>query len=126
MKHGARSEPRVKQLALNKRRTLLRHLGLRQEQLDGIGRAHLKDWSMAAAVAELYFDHLDANGLVDESGEGPGYMKTWLAAVNSSRLCLVKLAEHLKATRTGEPSMIAQLQEYAQRGRVVPIEKGKR
>jgi hypothetical protein len=124
--HGARSEPTVKRRAVNKKRTLLRQLDLRQQDLDGIGRALLNDWAKAAAIVELYFDWADEHGWLDEDGTPPAFTATFLASVNTSQLTLMRLAEHLKARGKGESSMVLALQAQARAGQVVPIGKGKR
>ena len=124
--HGARSEPTLKRRAMNKKRTLLRQLGLRQEQLDGIGRALLADWSRSAAIVELYFEFGSERGWLDDDGNPPGFSATYWAATNSSRLTLVKLAEHLKKTGKVEQSMVAALQAQARGADVVPIRRAER
>jgi hypothetical protein len=125
VQHGARSEPTVKRRATNRKRTLLRQLGLRQQDLDGIGRALLEDWAKAQAVVGLYFDHADRHGWLDEGGNQPGWTATFFAATNTSRLTLMRLSEHLRRTGRGAPSMVAALQLQAQRGNVVPLEKAR-
>ena len=76
MRHGARSELTLKRRAMNKKRTSLRQLGLRQEQLDGIGRALLADWSRSAAIVELYFEFGSERGWLNDDGNPPGFSAT--------------------------------------------------
>lgn len=125
--HGARSEARVRRLATNKKRTLLRQLGMRQEDLDGIGRIHLDNWAKAAAVVELYTAWAEEHGWLDGQGNEPGWVRTYFAALNSSRLAAGKLGDHLKQ-RGVRSSHVAAMQAQG-RGQVVPIatvSRGKR
>jgi hypothetical protein len=123
--HGSRSELRVRRVATVQKRRLLRQVGLRASDLDGVGLALLDTWARAQAKVELLDTYAETHGFLDEEGHPPSWAAFYFAALNSTRLTLVKLAEHLKARGKGE-SMVLALQAQARGGQVVPIGKGKR
>jgi hypothetical protein len=75
---------------------------------------------------ELLDTYAETHGFLDEEGHPPGWAAFYFAALNSTRLTLVKLAEHLRTRGKGESSMVLALQAQARAGQVVPIGKGKR
>lgn len=112
--HGATSERHVRPLARNHRRRLLRQIGLRGSDLDGLGRAYLDNYCRAAAKIELIDRYLADRGLLDGDGNVPGCMKLYVSLLNSCRLALSKLEDHLRH-RGDEPSIVAVLQGNARR-----------
>jgi hypothetical protein len=104
----------VKTVATVQKRRLLRQVGLRAADLDGLGLALLDNWARAQAKVELMDSWAAEHGWLDEDGNEPGFVRTYFAALNSARLSLGRLEEHLKA-RGGEPSMVTVLQGHARR-----------
>lgn len=96
VKHGARSEPVVRRVATVQKRRLLRQAGLRASDMDGIGLALLDGWARAQSKVELMDSWTAEHGWLDDAGNPPGFTPVYFAALNSARLALGKLAEHLK------------------------------
>jgi hypothetical protein len=95
--HGARSEQRVKRTATVQKRRLLRQIGLRASDLDGIALGYLDTWARAQAKVELMDAWSNEHGWLTEDGHPPGFVAVYFAAINSSRLALSKLEDHLRA-----------------------------
>ena len=119
MKHGGRSEPRVKAVATIQKRRLLRQIGLRLGDLDAVALGYLDLWARAQSKVELYDGWAAEHGYLNAAGESPSWVREYFAAINSARLALAKLADHLKQ-RGGEPSMVMLLQGEARQ-----LENGK-
>ena len=117
--HGGRSEPRVKAVATIQKRRLLRQIGLRLGDLDAVAFGYLDLWARAQSKVELYDGWAAEHGYLTAAGESPSWVREYFAAINSARLALAKLADHLKQ-RGGEPSMVMLLQGEARR-----LENGK-
>lgn len=95
--HGARSEPTVRRTATVQKRRLLRQIGLRAADLNGIGQGYLDTWARAQAKVELMDAWSNEHGWLSEDGKPPGFVAVYFAAINSARLALGKLDEHLAA-----------------------------
>ena len=94
--HGARSEARIRPAARTQKRRLLRQIGLAASELDGVGRALLDNWARAQAKVELLDRYFAARGFLDEAGEPVAATRLYFVAVNSARLAIVRLSEHLR------------------------------
>jgi hypothetical protein len=114
-KHGAKSPARIARVARSQKRRLLRQIGLRASDLDGVGLALLDNWARAQAKVELLDQHFARVGLLDDEGEPIGATKLYFTALNSARLAVARLAEHLKVRGAGDPSMVVVLQGKATR-----------
>lgn len=97
VKSGERSETRIRPVARTQKRRLLRQIGLAASDLDGIGRAYLDNWARAQAKVELMDRFFLANGFLDHAGEPVPATKVYFTAVNSARLALQRLRDHLTA-----------------------------
>ena len=84
-------------------RRLLRQTGLRVSDLDGLGLAYLDAWARAQAKVELLDRWADEHGFLDEDGNLPPWHTFYLAAVNSARLSLAKLEDHLRDVAGPDP-----------------------
>lgn len=93
--HGARSEPTVTHVATVQKRRLLRQIGLRAADLNGIGQGYLYSWARAQAKVELMDAWSNEHGWLTPDGQPPGFVKVYLAAINTARLSLRALDEHL-------------------------------
>lgn len=87
----------MKRVATVQKRRLLRQIGLRMHDLDAIALGYLDLWARAQSKVELYDSWAHEHGYLNAAGESPPWVKEYFAALNSSRLALGKLAEHLKA-----------------------------
>lgn len=114
LRHGGNSPSQIVRVARGQKRRLLRQIGLRAADLDGIGLALLDNWARAQAKVELLDQWLAEHGIVQADGEPTPPMKLYFTALNSARLAATRLAEHLRA-RVGEPSMVTILQGEARR-----------
>lgn len=75
---------------------MLRRIGLRASDLDGLALGYLDAWARCAAKVELLDRHIEKHGLVNAEGEVPGFMSLYVSLINSARLSLAKLDDRLK------------------------------
>lgn len=115
VKHGARSEDRIRPVAARLRRQVLRQLGVRVGELDPVSRGYLELYARSLAKVRLYDQWLDEHGLVDGEGNSPGFMATYFASLNSSRLALTKLEDRLRAAGHRELDDIESLKAQGRR-----------
>jgi hypothetical protein len=117
LKHGARSPSQITTSARAQERRILRQLGLKASDLDGVGMALLDNWSRAQAKVQLMDAHFDAAGFLLESGEPNGAAKLYFTALNSARLSATRLSEHLKARGVKGETLESYLEsEYGENG----------
>ena len=85
--HGATSETRIRPVARNHRRRVLRQLGLRAGELDPLARGYLDLYSRTVAKVELLDAHFAEHGLLKADGEPQGGNEVLRRSlVNSARL----------------------------------------
>jgi hypothetical protein len=108
--HGARSEALVRSTATAQKRRLLRQVGLRVSDLDGIGLAYLDGWARAQAKVELMDAWSAEHGWLTPEGTPPPFVLVYFAAVNSARLAIDKFAAHM---RQRKPRVVFDLSAYA-------------
>lgn len=96
LKHGARSDKRVSPRAATHKRRVLRQIGLRASDLDGIALGYLDGFSRAQAKIELLDAYADEHGFIDRRGKPRGFVAVYVSLLNTARLALSKLDEHLK------------------------------
>jgi hypothetical protein len=87
MKHGAQSERHIVRRATVEKRRVLRQIGLRQDDLDSLGRPLLQNWARSAAL-HLMDKYAEEHGWLDEHGHD--------AMLNSEGLALAKLGDYLR------------------------------
>jgi hypothetical protein len=109
LKHGATSPTEIAVKTTNVRRRFLTRKGLRVGDLDAVGVARLDGWARAQAKAELLDRYFAAHGLLDEQGAPRPAAAIYFTALNSTRLALNKLEDHLR-TRVRTPT--ADLEAY--------------
>jgi hypothetical protein len=95
VRHGATSERQIRPAAKAQRRRFLRQNGLRAGDLDGIGRGLLDNWARAQAKVELLDAYFERHGFLDARGKPRGGVQVYFTALNSARLALARLDEHL-------------------------------
>jgi hypothetical protein len=98
LKHGATSPTEIDVKAATVRRRFLTQNALRVSDLDALGRARLDGWARPQAKAELLDRYFAEHGLLDEGGIPRPAAAIYFPALNSARLALTKLEEHLRAT----------------------------
>jgi hypothetical protein len=96
--HGATSERRIRPLARNHRRRVLRQLGLRAADVDAIGRAYLEHYCRLTAKVVLIDRYLDEVGLLDEAGEPRPCMRLYVQLHRAAVSALGRLERHLTIT----------------------------
>ncbi|MBA3841748.1 MAG: hypothetical protein H0X39_03870 [Actinobacteria bacterium] len=115
--HGATSERKIRPLARNHRRRVLRQIGLRSSDLDAVGRGYLDLYVRLVAKLDLLDEHLDSVGLLKANGEPQGATKFYISLANSARLSLARLEEHVRA-RQNDP--VIDLNRYLEAKRDAP------
>jgi len=108
--HGRPTEVVVRRVATVQKRRLLRQIGLRANEIDGIGQAYLDGWARAQAKVEIMDSWAAGRGWLDEQGRPPGFHDHYFAALNSARLSMNALSQHLKARK---PGVVIDLTGYA-------------
>jgi len=96
VKHGSHSERQIVPRAGNQKRAFLRRIGLRERDLDPLGRGYLDLWARCQAKLVLMDEYGAAHGWIDPAGNVPGYARFYAAMANSTRLALGKLEDHLR------------------------------
>ena len=102
LRHGAQSERRIGRRATVEKRRLLRQIGLRQDDLESVGRALLLNWSRAAAALHLMDDYAAREGWLDAEGNPRGFARLYVSMLNAERHALKALSDHLR-TREADP-----------------------
>lgn len=103
-RHGAHSEPTVRRVATVQKRRLLRQIGLRAGDLDGLGAAYLDAWARAQAKVELLDSWFSSHGFLDSEGAPTPGVAVYFTAVNSARLSLSRLEDHLRKRHAVSPT----------------------
>jgi hypothetical protein len=116
VKHGATSPIQSAPVARAQRRRFLRQTGLRASDLEGIGLALLDNWARAQAKVDLLDRYFARCGFLDETGEPVPATRLYFTALNSARLALTRLSEHLKARQPDGETLADVLGEYTNDG----------
>lgn len=103
-RHGATSVQLVRSRATIEKRRLLRQIGLRQDDLESLGRALLTNWARCAAVLRMVDEHAEQVGWFDEDGDPRAFSKLYMAALNSERRALAELEKHVRAANADAAS----------------------
>jgi hypothetical protein len=107
LRHGATSERQIVRRATIEKRRLLRQVGLRQQDLESVGRALLSNWARAAAALHLLDEFADREGWLDPDGNPRGFGRLYISLLNAERLALRALGDHLRAADTDPLSKLA-------------------
>lgn len=97
LRHGANSERHIVHRSVVEKRRLLRQIGLRQEDLESVGRALLQNWARAAAALSLMDEYASKNGWLDAKGNPRGFAKLYVSMLNAERLALRELEKHIRS-----------------------------
>ena len=112
LKHGAFSEPTVKRLATVQKRRLLRQVGLRASDLDGLGVAYLDAWARAQSKVELLDAWFSEHGFLKEDGSPAPAVVVYYTSLNCATRTLSKLEQHLAVRgRSPQAALDAYLSE---------------
>ncbi len=94
--HGATNSVQIARRATVEKRRLLRQIGLRQSDLTSVGRALLLNWARAAAALSVLDAHAAEHGWLKSDGEPRGFARLYVSMLNSERLALRSLEEHIR------------------------------
>jgi hypothetical protein len=97
LRHGANSERQIVHRSVVEKRRLLRQIGLRQEDLESVGRALLQNWARAAAALSLMDEYASQAGWLDEDGNPRGFARLYVSMLNAERLALRELEKHIRS-----------------------------
>lgn len=114
LRHGVHSERRIGPRAARQKRAFLRRSGLRLRDLDPVARGLVDLYSRSLAKTQTLDAFFEENGILDEKGRPRPPAQIYFTSINTTRLCLCRLEEHLRKTGI-EPSMVASLQAEARR-----------
>ena len=73
----------------------MRQTGLKIGDLDGIALAFVDGWARSHAVVTILTEHYTQHGLFRADGDVDPSLRTFFTGINSCRLQLQRLAEHL-------------------------------
>jgi hypothetical protein len=105
--HGAHSERQIVRRAASEKRRLLRQIGLRAKDLEGLGLALLDNWARCQSKVALLDDHFASVGFLDGEGEPVPATRIYFTAVNSARLALQRLEDHLRSRQRDDAGELA-------------------
>ena len=94
--HGANSERQIRPRAAIQKRRFLRQIGLRQSDLDPIGVGLLDNWARAQAKLDVLDAYAAEHGFIDRRGKPRGFAAVYVSLLNSARLALSRLDDHLR------------------------------
>jgi hypothetical protein len=106
--HGAKSEYRLKAVAKNQKRTILRKLGVRASDLDAVSAIYVDVLARGLSKVQLLDTYYAEKGIVRADGQGEPTLGVYLSALNLVRLTTGRLSEHL--TRQG--GLTESLEDY--------------
>jgi hypothetical protein len=99
---GSQSEYRITEVSRSHKRRLLRQMGKRIGDLDGLSLALIDVWARGFAKVTLLDQFYSERGLIRD-GEVDPSLKVYFTGLNSSRVALERLATHLRSL--GEPGV---------------------
>lgn len=97
LKHGGSSERQIVPRTTVEKRRLLRQIGMRQQDMESLGRALLQNWARAAAALGLMDDYAAQHGWLDGDGNPHGFARLYVSLLNAERLALRALSDHLRS-----------------------------
>jgi hypothetical protein len=101
LKHGATSERRISRRATREKRRALRQIGLRQSDLEALGRTLLQHWARRAAVLSLLDEYAEREGWIDDAGKPHGFATLYVQMLNAERRALKDLGVYLRERQRG-------------------------
>lgn len=103
--HGAKSEARIRPVAKNQKRMLLRKLGLRAGDLDAVSAILVDLLARSLAKLQLLDEHYARVGIVRADGSGEPTLALYFSALNSARLTAGRLGDQLARRGDGGESL---------------------
>ena len=113
LRHGATSERRIRPLARNQKRRLMRQIGLRASELDPVGKAYLEHYARLTAKVVLIDAYIEEVGLLDERGEPRPCLALYLSLHRAALGALGKLEQHLDVRVPSLEEQLAALRRSA-------------
>jgi hypothetical protein len=103
------TERRIRPIARNQKRALLRKLNVRASELDPFSAVHVDLLARSLSKIQLIDEFYAVRGqVVDADGQPEPSLPIYVSLLNSARLTAAKLSEHLN--RKGRPA--TSLQDY--------------
>jgi hypothetical protein len=109
LRHGATSDRHIVRRATVEKRRVLRQIGLREADLESLGRALLQNWARSAAALYLMDGYAETHGWLDADGNPRGFARLYVAMLNAERNALRSLESYIRKTDAGDP--VARLYE---------------
>jgi hypothetical protein len=112
-KHGAQAtkSDQIATRAANQKRRLLRQIGTRESALSPTARGYLALLARLLAKLDSVDAYLDEHGLIREGGEPQPVLKLYVSLVNSARLTMQRLEDHLADLDGGGDALAAIVEE---------------
>jgi hypothetical protein len=107
--HGATSERQIVRRATVEKRRVLRQIGLREADLESLGRALLRNWARSAAALYLMDAYAERHGWLDADGNPRGFARLYVSMMNSELRALRALESYLRKRDDTDP--VARLYE---------------
>lgn len=82
--------------AANQKRRILRQIGTRRADLDPAARGYLDLLARLLAKIEIADEFIEREGMIQPDGEVQPVLRLYVSLVNSARLTLGRLEEHLR------------------------------
>jgi hypothetical protein len=111
--HGATSERRIRPLARNHRRRVLRQIGLRASELDPAAKAYLEHYARLTAKVVLIDRYLDEVGVLDTDGNPRACMTLYVRLHRAALSALSRLEGHLDRKAPSLEQQLAELRRGA-------------
>lgn len=103
------SERRIRPVAKNQKRALLRKLNVRASELDAVSAVHVDLLARSLSKIQLLDEFYAYRGqVVDADGQPEPSLSIYVALLNSARLTAQRLSDHLARKGAAAPS----LQDY--------------
>lgn len=103
------SERRIRPVAKNQKRALLRKLNVRASELDAVSAVHVDLLARALSKVQLIDEFYAYRGqVVDAEGQPEPSLQIYVSLLNSARLTAQRLSDHM--ARSSAPA--ASLQDY--------------
>lgn len=105
LRHGATSERQIVRRATVEKRRVLRQCGMREADLESLGRALLQNWARAAAALHLMDEYAQRVGWLDAEGNPRGFARLYVSMLNAERLALRALEGYLRNQDEGDGAL---------------------
>jgi hypothetical protein len=113
--HALTTDDQIRPAARNQKRRLLRQIGTRASDLDPVAKGYVNLLARVLAKIDVADDYVERHGMLRADGEPQPVMKLYVSLVNSARLTMARLEDHLRAHGDDPDGGIARLIEIGER-----------